>query len=512
MQEKMATYQTRFSLEEEIVLDTYAKLYSKLERKLFANLMAKKDLLTLKKSYIQTNQITARQFNSLSYEVRGKIQSAKERQKEILQELPLQIRKCKRYLKKAVGQKRFAKQKRLHNLEKKYKKIQTLQKQGKVSLCFGGKKLFREQFQKEHTEWKQKWTKTRDNHFFCIGSKDETSGNQSCTLIQKEDTFSLRLRLPHALEKSYGKYLVINHLTFAYGQKEIKRAYLENTTKDSSYRRALSYRFVKDEKGWRVFLSLPLRKKAYISNKLSGAIGIDINADHLAVCETDRFGNPISSKKIPLCLYGKSKTQSLALIGDRVKEIMIEAKKARKPLAIEKLNFQQKKKQLKKESPRYARMLSSFSYSKIKDYLKSASFKEAIEVLEVDPAYTSMLGHIKYARRYGLSTHTSAALCIGRKGLNYSEKIPYGKTVELCTKNNTSLFFAVPVRNPQKNKDMLGVIYSKYKAAHVVHFKAEKIRSLLRDEKSLGVAGEIPARESWTKLLGSRVYAMTKFV
>ena len=49
-----------------------------------------------------------------------------------------------------------------------------------------------------------------------------------------------------------------------------------------------------------------------------GAIGVDINSEHLAVAETDRFGNLVEAMRIPLNTYGKSTAQAKAVSGDAV--------------------------------------------------------------------------------------------------------------------------------------------------------------------------------------------------
>ena len=46
-----------------------------------------------------------------------------------------------------------------------------------------------------------------------------------------------------------------------------------------------------------------------------------------------------------------------------------------------------------------------------------ASFVNFIEVKEVNPAYTSIIGSIKYSGRSRIDVHHGAAMCIGRKGL-----------------------------------------------------------------------------------------------
>ena len=99
-----------------------------------------------------------------------------------------------------------------------------------------------------------------------------------------------------------------------------------------------------------------------------GAIGADLNADHLAVAETDASGNCINAWRVPLVTYGKSTHQVEALIGDAVASVVAYAREVRKPIVIEKLDFRQKKADLEGESPRYSRMLSSFSYGSRLDH------------------------------------------------------------------------------------------------------------------------------------------------
>ena len=48
------------------------------------------------------------------------------------------------------------------------------------------------------------------------------------------------------------------------------------------------------------------------------AIGVDLNADHLAVAATDASGNYLRAWLVPLVTYGKSSRQAEALVGDAV--------------------------------------------------------------------------------------------------------------------------------------------------------------------------------------------------
>ena len=76
---------------------------------------------------------------------------------------------------------------------------------------------------------------------------------------------------------------------------------------------AISYRWKKDEKGWTVYATVKCQVPKPVTQKGLGAIGIDLNANHIVLVETDRFGNFIDSKTIPLNTYGKNPNQTQAL-------------------------------------------------------------------------------------------------------------------------------------------------------------------------------------------------------
>jgi IS605 OrfB family transposase len=291
-------------------------------------------------------------------------------------------------------------------------------KDNRVRICFGSKKLFHAQYNLEkngynnHAEWKKDWEASRSNQFYVLGSKDETSGCQGCVATKTMHGFLLRLRLPNVMAGA-GKFLEMP-INLAYGQDVLGKA-LEG-------KQAVSYRFLRDNKGWRVFISTKAIEVEKKSSKNLGAIGVDINIDHLAVTEIDRSGNPVESKKIHLCTYGKSSHQSSAIIGDAVKELMAFSANKGKPIVVEDLDFKKKKSALEQSDKKIARMLSSFSYEKILSCIKARSEDAGIESIEINPAFTSVIGRFKFAKRYGISTHQAAACAIARRGLEFSER------------------------------------------------------------------------------------------
>ena len=164
-----------------------------------------------------------------------------------------------------------------------------------------------------------------------------------------------------------------------------------------------------------MFATTNVEKTPVVTDRRLGAIGVDLNADHLAVTETDRSGNFVNAFSVPLVTYGKSSHQAEALIGDAAAGVVAYALDVRKPLVIERLDFQSKRAALEGESPGRSRMLSSFSYGRVKAYLLSRGYRVGVEVFEVNPAYSSVIGRVKYMERYGLSAHQAAALVLARR-------------------------------------------------------------------------------------------------
>ncbi len=54
--------------------------------------------------------------------------------------------------------------------------------------------------------------------------------------------------------------------------------------------------------------------------------------------------------------------------------------------------------------------------------LKAACFRAGVEGIEVDPAYTSVIGAVNHARRHGIGSHQGAAYAVARRGLGLSER------------------------------------------------------------------------------------------
>ena len=430
------TYEDRIHSFEELesgqgisALSAYAALYGRLERKLFGRYCAGVSLPSLKTEYLLAHRIPARMFNGLRVSVEGKISAVRESQSRQIESLGRRISRAEKQIAGALERGELAvahhKRRRLENLRHRVAALRADVAAGRVRICFGSRRLWHRQYALEangyssHEEWKRDWREARSDEFFVLGSKDETSGCQLCVAsVQDDGKLTLRLRLPDALAERHGKYLVMKGIHFNHGHAQILAA-LQNQEGQ-----AISYRFKRDRKGWRVFASVKPQPVEVVTNRRLGAIGVDVNVDHLAVSETDSSGNWLRSWTVPLVTYGKSKKQAEALVGDAVAEVVAAARDVGKPLVIENLDFSKKRDLLEGESPGRSRMLSSFAYGKIKTYFLSRGYREGVEVREVNPAYSSVMGRVLFMERYGLSADQAAALVLARRSLGCSEGIP----------------------------------------------------------------------------------------
>ena len=500
------TYQTRISgygsVDRSVgdaALDAYAALYGLVQRKLFADVAAGRSAATLKSAYLKRHGIPARMFNAIRVSLEGKVASVREQQKLRLDDLQRRIARAEQQIADAAEHGRLGqihqKKRRLANLRHRLSALEADIEAGRVRLCFGSKRLWRKQRNLEangyasHQEWLRDWQDARSNEFFVLGSRDETAGCQLCVAAVADDgTLTLRLRMPDCLAGQHVKYLVMRGVRFAYGHEQVLAA-LQSNAEYSAYRRqhgekaaratglgqAVSYRFKRDEKGWRVFVTTNMMGVPVVTDQRLGAIGVDLNADHLAIAETDASGNCANAWRTPLVTYGKSQRKAEALVGDAVASVMRYAREVSKPIVIEKLDFRQKKAILEGQSRRYSRMLSSFSYGKVKAYFISRGYREGVEVHQVNPAFSSVIGRVKFMERYGLSVHQAAALVLARRLLGCSERIPRLRVAPVG--NGVHVAFRVPARKRVKHVwTYWGAISGQLKPALAAQYRLDRRR------------------------------------
>ena len=496
-----ATYQTRIETDPAAgrALSAYAQLYGHVERRLFAAAAAGESFMALKRGYLIQHGISSRLFNSVKVSLEGKVKAVQAIQKLRIDGLKRRIGKAEKTLakleKKGLWFQVHHKRRRLEMLRGRLRLLEVERRAGLVHLCFGSRRLWRKQYDLEangyasHDEWLEDWRSSRTGEFFVLGSRDETAGCQLCVAAVTDDgSLTLRVRMADSLAGEHGKYVTIEGVRFAYGHEQVLAA-LESNAEYAAYCRergekaarltdlgqAISYRFKRDAKGWRVFVTTETVDVPVVTDRKQGAIGVDLNADHLAACETDASGNYLHAFSVPLVTYGKSRHQAEALIGDAVACVVDYAGRVGKPVVLEQLDFREKKAVLEGESRTYSRMLSSFSYGKTLAYFVSRGHRQGVEIRQVNSAYSSVIGRVKFMERYGLSVHQAAALALARRLLGCSERIP--RRWVAPTGNGTYVAFRVPVRKRVKHVwTHWGAISGQLRPALAAHHRLGKSR------------------------------------
>ena len=303
-------------------------------------------------------------------------------------------------------------------------------------ICHGSRELFNKQFHlpengyADHAAWLAEWRAARSSQFMVEGDAAYPSGSQFVRTTAREDgSFDLEVRLPPKLHHlgvrrwttAKGDHLAavdMKGLRFAHGADEIRMALAEG--------RPLSWRFLRDGTSWRAFVAVGQEVAERVGLDWSnGALGVDLNVDHVALCHVSYDGNPLEVWRIPLATYGLTDGRRLDVVRKACAEIRAIAERLGVPVVSERLDFRRKKAQLTSDDgSRRARQLSSFAYAGFHTALRSALVRAGVRHLRVNPAYTSLIGRVKFARPYGLSTHAAASLSIGRRAMGLSERPP----------------------------------------------------------------------------------------
>ena len=243
---------------------------------------------------------------------------------------------------------------------------------------------------------------------FVVGSKGESFGNQIC----QWDGTNLKFRVPYYLEHKYGKTLTTRLGNY---DRNINRIPADGARTFHFY--------IKDGK-WKVALQFtPVNIEKYSSYISYGCIGIDMNPGSIDWAYVDWDGNLKKQGKFALqqgLLLGKMKAQ-LVDVSLKLADLAL---KYKCPVVCEELDFSYKKAQLKEVSRGLARMLSGWAYSEFFKQLSAILANRGIQLKTVNPAYTSLIGLVKYVKQYGISSGVAAAISIARRGMYLREKIP----------------------------------------------------------------------------------------
>ena len=307
----------------------------------------------------------------------------------------------------------------IHNsINRIRQKIENLERQlneKKPNICMGTKKLARNDM--------KEFKLHRDSQINYIGRAWENQGNANFQMqyVKKGNFFIMKVR------RDFGKWkndrsperFADGKCHFKYGGRHLRDAMKGNASPVT-----VSVIRRKDRYYLFVTVAISYESSAIVTRKEYGVIGIDFNKGFVNVCETDEKGNIVSIEKMkyPFGKVGVTKAE----LADVISKVSKKAVETGKSIVAEDLSFERTKRKAKKavtptEKERM-RTLHSLPYSRYAQILENITFNRRIELIKVNPAYTSRTAEQKFCDRMKLNIHNGAAYVIARKGMGIKDK------------------------------------------------------------------------------------------
>jgi IS605 OrfB family transposase len=204
-----------------------------------------------------------------------------------------------------------------------------------------------------------------------------------------------------------------------------------------------------------VSFEIPTPKVRYTKEK--GVIAIDTNASpiHLAIAEVSKTGELLSYQTISLHhligLSRNTKDHQEWILAHKIVDLAIQKGKV---IAVE--NLKKLKRGMRGDGKATLRkILHNWNAKKFLQKLKRVAKLKGVEVIEINPAYTSAIGMLKYAPQLNIDKHTAGAYVIGRRALGFKEDMP--ENYERLLEDKAYLEFALK-RYEEREKELRELI------------------------------------------------------
>jgi len=272
-------------------------------------------------------------------------------------------------------------------------------------VIFGGREDWQKLIKKEIS--KKDWQGRRDGQLYSRGDITK-KGNPNARLLNRNGDFLLRVTTGYRTFEECKLFI----------PPKLEERILSLFTSTESY----NVRLIKnDPKHYKVIIDCEVEDPKARIGFSEGSLGVDVNPDRVALSDLAPDGNLIKAFTIlNNKLFFASTRKRNYQIGCIVKEITEYALKAKKAIAFENLKF---KKTFENQGRRFNRRKSSFVWKKLLDSLERRCIEKGISYKKVNPAFTSIIGKLKYQKMYNLSVHQSASYVIARRGLGLNEKL-----------------------------------------------------------------------------------------
>ena len=331
---------------------------------------------------------------------------------------------------------------RRQNLIDRLNKIKT----SPISIVRGGHALWQKRQNLKATgltlaAWQAQWQAAR-MFLSAKGSKDESFGN--CTMQVNPETGICSIALPASLAKIYanspdGKHYILDaKIEFFHRQNEWLGRAQSKTTEAKAITYTISHRF--ELKGrWYLDAAWTYQnsESPAVHPKLKRRLGVDLNADHLAVWPINNDGNPVGKPShIPLNLKGLPSSTKDGRICWAISQMLKLAVKLNADLACENLGWaDQTGRDDQIQGRAFRKTCAGFPTAKFRKYLTLMAHNAGVSIVIVDPAYTSQWGQEHWGNfqvaNHQTTSHEAAAIVISRRS--------QGQSARRRTSNSSSL-------------------------------------------------------------------------
>jgi IS605 OrfB family transposase len=346
--------------------------------------------------------------------------------------------------------------------------------QNPKKLVFGSREIF-EQLKKKHLTGKsreklrQKWEERRYGILYSRGDKS-LQGNLNLRLVNMDDRWHLRINLGNgeyvwarvirSAKRKTDKWL---DFISSIGHAEKTGDWFPYTVRLKIRNGKIYAQFSKEEKLPEVSIT-----------KDNGVTGIDINAYpfHLALVHTTKDGNLEKYERISLDKLLEGSLEKREYLSWQIAHQVVEiAKREIKAIVVENLEKLPKGKR-GDGPPKLRQRLQKWIYKALLQKIEIVAKRNGIQVIKVNPAYTSIIGKLKYAPLYNIDKDTAGAYVIARRGIGFKERLP--KNYQKLLKDNEFLSYSVAIVEDRIAKVREEIVEEKNE------YKRNKLRSDLR--------------------------------
>lgn len=235
--------------------------------------------------------------------------------------------------------------------------------------------------------------------------------------------YNLQVVVPRPLVQKWGTHLC---LRFEVSDRDgrTRRGQLNHALECQKPITTQVFRREHKDDQWYVHLTTYVQQVPIVHSIKRGCLGIDFNAECLSVTYVKPDGNIEECKDFSYQWKGLTSGQRVTAMREMVAEIVGVAESLGCAIAIESLDFSKKKALMSQESKLYNEMLSNLATGLFREALESRCQRFGVQLIKVSPAFTSVIGMIKFMARYGLNSGTAAAMCIARRAMRLSERLP----------------------------------------------------------------------------------------